>query len=57
MLGVELERRERDGAIGVAADGLPGRGHRVALASLEDLFEDAALPRLACEQEIGGRSL
>lgn len=53
LLGVELDRRAHEPEIEVA----PARGHRVGLASLSDLFEDATLPRLACELEIGGRSL
>jgi hypothetical protein len=57
LLGVELERRSRDAAMDAGGAERPARGRRVALASLENLFEDAALPRLACEQEIGGRSL
>jgi len=57
LLGVELERSGRGAPIGAPWEGPPGRGHRVPLASLEDLFEDAAIPRMACEQEIGGRSL
>jgi hypothetical protein len=57
LLGIELDRRARETSIGSPRAGLSGRGHRVALASLDDLFEDAARPRLVCEQEIGGRSL
>ncbi len=57
LLGVELERTERDTAVGGPCEGRTGPGHRVALASLDDLFENAADSRLACEQEIGGRSL
>jgi hypothetical protein len=57
LIGVELERRDRDAEIEAARDASRGRGHRVALASLGDLFTDAALSHPACEQEIGGRSL
>jgi hypothetical protein len=57
LLGVELERRAREAFDTVAWERQPGRGHRVALASLEELFDYAALPRVACEHEIGGRSL
>lgn len=59
LLGVELDRRARQ----VAPDTGPGWGRRPGgmeerrLVSLEELFEHASLPRLACEQEIGGRSL
>jgi hypothetical protein len=57
LLGVELERRATDAAEGLTCDRQTASSRRVALASLEDLFQDAALPRLACEQEIGGHSL
>jgi hypothetical protein len=57
LLGVELDRRERDAAEEAAWERRPVLGHRAGLSSLEDLFQEAAIPRLACEQEIGGHSL
>ncbi len=56
LLASGLGAREPAAAESVAEE-RPARAHRVPLASLEDLFEEAAVPRLACEQEIGGRSL
>jgi hypothetical protein len=57
LLSAGLEGREWDGEALEARTGRAGPGHRVALASLEDLFEEASVSRLACEQEIGERSL
>ncbi len=57
LLGVELERRERDAGDELARGRHPARPDRPALSSLDDLFIDATMPRLVCEQEIGGRSL
>jgi hypothetical protein len=56
FLGQELDRRERQHANGVEP-GWRGAAHRPALASLDDLFEGSAIAQLACEREIGGRSL
>jgi hypothetical protein len=57
FLSLELDRRARqfteDAEIGRPA----GRGDRVPLASLDELFESSALAQSACEREIGGRSL
>jgi hypothetical protein len=57
LLGAELDRRERDAAEEAAWERPGGLGHRGRLASLEELFQNAGVPRLACEQEIGGHSL
>lgn len=57
LLGVELERRSRHVAADRAWERHPGRGDRAALATLDELFVGGDLARLACEQEIGGRSL
>jgi len=59
LLGVEIDRRARQVSYDANADWAtrPGRREGVSLVSLEDLFEGAALPRLVCEREIGGRSL
>jgi len=59
LLGVELDRRARQVAPGTGAGwGLRPHGREAhRLVSLEELFERASLPRLVCEQEIGGRSL
>jgi hypothetical protein len=57
LLGVELERRERDAGDGPGRSWHAVRKDRPALTSLDDLFLDATEPRIACEQEIGGRSL
>jgi hypothetical protein len=51
FLGVELDRRERE----YESRARTGRW-RGELASLDDLFECASAPQLACEREIGGRS-
>jgi hypothetical protein len=52
FLGVELDRREREHG----PPERPGRW-RGGLESLDDLLERAGAPQLACEREIGGRSL
>jgi hypothetical protein len=52
FLGVELERRERQHE----ARSRGGRW-RGELASLDEIFERAQAPQLACERGIGGRSL
>jgi len=57
LLGVELERIERCVAEDAAWSGLNGRSDRVPLASLDELFEGAVPNGMACEREIGGRSL
>jgi TrwC relaxase len=57
LLGVELERRSRDAGAEIPLRVEPARGDRPALASLESLFEELAAPGIACEREIGGRSL
>jgi hypothetical protein len=57
LLGVELERRSRDARAAIAPHIEPSRGDRPALASLESLFEELTIPGMACEREIGGRSL
>ena len=59
LLGVELDRRARQVAPDVDAEWgrRPGGRQAHRLVSLEELFENASLPRLTCEQEIGGRSL
>ena len=57
FLGLELDRLSRQHE---AADRRPppgGRWDRVPLASLDELFEGAAVAPLACERELGGRSL
>jgi hypothetical protein len=56
FLGVELERRARQWERG------PGRGspagqERLPLVPLDELFEGALAADMACEREIGGRSL
>jgi hypothetical protein len=56
FLGLELDRRERTYA-NKAERGHFGREDRVPLASLDELFEHSAAEPLACEREIGGRSL
>jgi hypothetical protein len=57
LIGAELGRGAREAALEHTRAGRPGAAGRPPLASLEDLFEDAANTRVACEQEIGGRSL
>jgi hypothetical protein len=57
LLGVELERMARGIADDAAWSRRHGRGDRVPLATLDELFETAEPTRMACEQEIGGRSL
>jgi hypothetical protein len=47
FLGVELERKSRQ----------PGRADRMALPSLDELYEGSCVQEMACEREIGGRSL
>ena len=56
LLGIEIERKSRDAEPAPRHIG-PLRGDRPALASLDSLFEEYALPGLAREGEIGGRSL
>jgi hypothetical protein len=51
LIGAVLEQREREEAPGHPWERRPG------LTSLDDLFEEASHPRVACEHEIGGRSL
>jgi hypothetical protein len=57
LISAELERKAKDAPEDALWDGRQRRAERPPLVSLEELFEDAALPRLVCEQEIGGRSL
>ena len=57
FLGAELDRRARQMADDVDMGMLAGRADRVPLASIDDLFEGPAFAHLACEREIGGRSL
>jgi hypothetical protein len=57
LLGGEFERRARAASIEDAQVRRPGSPDRAPLASLEELLEELAAPRLLCEREIGGRSL
>jgi hypothetical protein len=57
LLDAELDRRSGRAEPVAPERALSERAPRVPLVSLERLFEDAAVPRLVCEQEIGGRSL
>jgi hypothetical protein len=57
FLGSELDRRERQHASGVEPGWRGGAADRAPLSSLDDLFEGSAIAQLACEREIGGRSL
>ena len=57
FLGLELDRRERTYASKAERGGHFGREDRVPLASLDELFEHSMAEQLACEREIGGRSL
>jgi hypothetical protein len=57
LLGGEFERRSRPLESEDLAALRPGRGSRIPLMSLDELFEGAQAERAACEQEIGGRSL
>jgi hypothetical protein len=57
LLDVELDRRSRDSADRGISHMAQLRGDRPRLASLESLFEEPMVPGLACEREIGGRSL
>jgi hypothetical protein len=57
LLGVELDRamgRESGGYAHHEGNGRTDRGPR---PSLDDLFERVQIPRISCEQAIGGRSL
>ena len=57
ILNVDLERREPRQAGAETQERRLQRPQRGRLASLDELFAEAVAPRLACEQEIGGRSL
>jgi TrwC relaxase len=57
LLGAELGRGPREGARELARGGRPGAADRAPLAPLEEFIGDAATLRMACEREIGGRSL
>jgi len=57
FLGLELDRRARQFETDVRDTRHAGRPDQVPLASLDDLFERSAPVQLACEREIGGRSL
>jgi hypothetical protein len=57
LLGAELERRAKVACVEAAPSRRQGFPDRAPLASLDELLEEAAVPRLVCEQEIGGRSL
>jgi hypothetical protein len=57
LLEVELDRAAQREAGVSHADMGAARAGRFQLASLDELFEAAASPRLAREHEIGGRSL
>jgi hypothetical protein len=57
LLGVELDRVAQREACALGTGSRGGRPGRFPLVSLDELFEAASVPRLACEQEIGGRSL
>jgi TrwC relaxase len=57
LLWTELDGRDRDASAEAAWERPPGLGHRERLAPLEELFQNAGIPRLACEREIGGHSL
>jgi hypothetical protein len=57
LLGADHERRAKDAALEAPWGRRPGIADRGPLASLEDLLEDVAMPRLVCEREIRGRSL
>ncbi|HEY4990142.1 MAG TPA: relaxase domain-containing protein, partial [Opitutaceae bacterium] len=57
LIHAELDRRVRSETLNPPGRA-PSRGDaRAPLVSLEHLFEHAAIARLDCEQEIGGRSL
>jgi hypothetical protein len=57
LLGVELDRAaQREAGTSLSRTSL-GMAGRFPLTSLDELFEAAQAPRLACEPEIGGRSL
>jgi hypothetical protein len=57
LIGEELERRARGASVESPRSRSLGVAERAPLASLEELLEGAAVARLVCEQEIGGRSL
>jgi hypothetical protein len=57
LIGEELERRSRGASPEPPRSRSLGFADRAPVASLEELLESAAVPRLVCEQEIGGRSL
>ena len=57
FLGAELERHARQRGVGALEDRPPARAGRGWLPSLEELIESAQPARVACEREIGGRSL
>jgi len=57
LLGAELERRARVACFEAGPSRRQDFTDRAPLASLDELLEEAAVPRLVCEREIGGRSL
>ncbi|HXN35898.1 MAG TPA: hypothetical protein VN877_06980, partial [Opitutaceae bacterium] len=57
LLGVELGRRERQPVRSDAPAWPSAHGDRMPLPSLDELFEGFRVPEMACEREIGGRSL
>ena len=57
LLGAELERRERRPERPGAGAWPSERADRMPLPSLDELFDGSRVPEMACEREIGGRSL
>jgi hypothetical protein len=56
LIGVELDLIARREPAAMRLERAPGILPRFPLPSLGDIFERAIVPRMACEQEIGGRS-
>ena len=57
FLGAELGRRTHPHEPGARFPGPAGLADQIPLASLDELFQSAGRAQLACEREIGGRSL
>ncbi len=57
FLGLELDRREKQASAEVGSAPRAGFADRVPLASLDEFFESLSTTQLACERELGGRSL
>jgi hypothetical protein len=57
FLGMELDRREQQLGNAAARGMQAVRPDRVPLASLDRLFENSETASMACEREVGGRSL